>query len=116
MKTINYEDLKKLIDTNADYILIDVREPAEIKKYGAIPTSINIPFDKLSHVFSFSQKEFKDKYGKTFALKTKFIFYCRSGNRSSHATNYALGKGYNAINYSGSANDWSLYDVNVKGY
>ena len=44
---ISTDELKELIDKKEDYILVDVREPDEIKEYGKIPTSINIPLGEL---------------------------------------------------------------------
>lgn len=37
-----YDEIKKL-PSKPNVLLIDVREPAELKETGAVPTSINIP-------------------------------------------------------------------------
>ena len=48
MKIISIEQLKKIINSkDKKYLLVDVREPHEIKNYGAIPWSINIPYNDI---------------------------------------------------------------------
>ena len=67
------EFYKKIIDTSGDknYILIDVRTPAEYKE-SHIDKSINIDF---------YAKDFKDQINKLDKSK-KYLLYCHSGNRS----------------------------------
>ena len=40
-------DLKKKLDAKKNFILVDVREPAEIKEGGAIPGAIHIPMAQI---------------------------------------------------------------------
>jgi rhodanese-related sulfurtransferase len=104
MKTISTNELQEMMKSRKpDHILIDVREEYEIKNHGAIPTSINIPMMQLPEKL----KRYKDK---------KIIFYCRTGNRSSRATEWAITQGYDAYNYKGSVLEWSKIDENVKMY
>lgn len=42
MSVVNIEDIEDL-PNRPDVLLIDVRDPPEIKSTGSIPTSINIP-------------------------------------------------------------------------
>ena len=63
---ISTDELKELIDIKGDYILIDVREPHELR-HGTIPTSTNIPPKELVE----SLKRLK--------LNDNIIFYCRTG-------------------------------------
>ena len=113
---ISREDLKKMIDSGEAYILIDVREPYELEKYGSIPTSHNIPLDELSQALELPEEEFERQYGFGINKEVKIIFYCRSGARADQAATIAKSKGYNAINYLGSALDWADIDENVKKY
>lgn len=47
-----YEEIKGL-PYRPDTLLIDVREPSEVKETGAVPTSINIPRKPL-YIFFFT--------------------------------------------------------------
>ena len=72
---ISYNRLKNLSNIN-DVILIDLREPIEIKKKPSLLNSINIPYPTLQEYLK-NQKEL---------LKNKIlIFYCAVGERSALA-------------------------------
>lgn len=45
---VSYEEIKKL-PGKSDTVLIDVREPQELKDTGVVPTSINIPCKLAFH-------------------------------------------------------------------
>ncbi len=117
MNTITRDELKTLIDTKAEYVLIDVRETHEMQ-YGAIPTSENLPMSDFIEAFSSSSDEFKSRYGFDKPKKdSAIILYCRSGNRSAQATLYLTSVGYlNVRNYMGSILDWAKIDKNVQVY
>ncbi len=40
-------ELKKKLDTNKTLVVVDVREPKEIKEGGAIPGAIHIPMGQI---------------------------------------------------------------------
>ena len=40
-------ELKKKLETNKKLVVVDVREPKEIKEGGAIPGAIHIPMDQI---------------------------------------------------------------------
>jgi rhodanese-related sulfurtransferase len=40
-------ELKKKLDTSQNLVLVDVREPGEIKEGGAIPGAIHIPMAQI---------------------------------------------------------------------
>jgi rhodanese-related sulfurtransferase len=40
-------ELKKKLETQKNFVLVDVREPAEIKESGAIPGAIHIPMAQI---------------------------------------------------------------------
>ena len=105
---ISRNELKVKIDERlSNYVLVDVREKDELK-FGMIPTAINIPLDELESKLSDSNK---------FDKSMEIIFYCRTGARSSVASEKATGLGFvNVKNYRGSIWDWSEIDSNVRRY
>jgi rhodanese-related sulfurtransferase len=40
-------ELKKKLETSKNFVLVDVREPSEIKEGGAIPGAIHIPMNQI---------------------------------------------------------------------
>jgi thiosulfate:glutathione sulfurtransferase len=115
---ISMGELRKLIDDKGAYVLIDVREKEELD-FGIIPTSVNLPLGDVEEALSGMDDEtFRAKYGFGKPEKdARIIFYCRTGSRSSLATDSALKLGYsNAKNFEGSIWAWSEIDENVKKY
>ncbi len=114
---ITLSELKRLIDTHGNYVLIDVREPAELN-FGMIPTAKNIPLGELEEALSLPPAEFENKYHFSHPKKdSNLIFHCRTGGRSEAATKLALAKGYtNASNFKGSIWEWSTIDPRVQRY
>jgi rhodanese-related sulfurtransferase len=121
---ISTEELKKMIDENSNYILIDVRRDEELK-HGMIPTAKHLILDDFQEAFDLSKEDFKEKYGfdkpKTILGSVDsepilIIVHCRSGGRSDMAANYLRNKGYNVRNYQGSVKAWSEIDDNVNMY
>jgi rhodanese-related sulfurtransferase len=41
-------ELKKKLETSKNFVLVDVREPSEIKEGGAIPGAIHIPMNQVA--------------------------------------------------------------------
>lgn len=117
MQSISREELKKLIDTGRNYVLIDVREKEELN-YGMIPTAKNIPLHEIQEAFSLSEQGFQEKYAFPKPQKNDtVIFYCRTGGRSAMATTSAEQQGFlSAKNYAGSIYDWATIDPNVRRY
>ncbi|XP_026470803.1 uncharacterized protein LOC113375063 [Ctenocephalides felis] len=104
-----YEEVKSLTE-KPTVLLIDVREPDELKQFGKIPTSINIPLSTVSDVLqNMPKEEFQEKFGRPKPEPdTEIIFHCKLGGRSAKALDQALQLGYkNARNYKGSFEDWS---------
>ncbi|HEY9702218.1 MAG TPA: rhodanese-like domain-containing protein [Allocoleopsis sp.] len=59
MTIISREKLIELLENKElgkDFILIDVRRPEELKQYGAIPKSINIPLDDFEETLEAAKK------------------------------------------------------------
>ena len=98
---ISTEELKELIDSNAEFVLIDVREPAELN-YGMIPTAVNIPLGNI-----------REGLGK-FDKDSNIIFHCRTGARSQEAAEIAFQLGFvNAKNFKDSI--WGWFKLNDNG-
>lgn len=102
------EEVKQAKDNNK-VLLIDVREPDELKETGTIPGSINIPLGDVETVLKNTTKdEFKKRYGRNKPeLNDSIIFSCKLGKRSEMAQNIALMLGYKDIkNFQGGWEKW----------
>ncbi|KAI0757219.1 Rhodanese-like protein [Daedaleopsis nitida] len=108
-KVITYEELKpKTLQPSPDKYLIDVREPDEVLQ-GSIPSAVNLPLSVLSSALHLRSSEFKEKFGfEKPRFDQELTFYCRSGMRSTTASDVAKRNGYtNILNYKGSWLEWS---------
>ncbi|XP_050343958.1 uncharacterized protein LOC126769309 [Nymphalis io] len=107
---VDYDYVKKAI-SNEKILLIDVREPDEVKEFGKIPNSVNIPLGNVSTALrTMTENEFEKLYHiKKPTEETEMIFYCMSGKRSGMAQQNAFNLGYkNVKNYLGSWIEWSI--------
>jgi rhodanese-related sulfurtransferase len=93
MKQISTVEVEKLLKDKAPINLVDVREVEEVQS-GKIPNAIHIPLGLLE----FKMNEL-DK-------SKEYIMVCRSGARSSRATQFLEGQGYKVINMTGGMLDW----------
>jgi len=114
---IKLNELKGLIESKKDYILVDVRNKDELQN-GMIPTANNVPLPEIEHALDLSQDEFEKEFKfPKFEKDDNLIFYCRTGARSEMATKIAISKGFTkSKNYTGSIWEWSEHDPNVKRY
>ncbi|XP_016978487.1 rhodanese domain-containing protein CG4456 [Drosophila rhopaloa] len=105
---VDYDVVKKL-HSEPEKLLIDVREPEELKETGQIPASINIPLGVVSQELAASEQLFKSKYGREKPkADTEIIFHCKIGKRSLKAAEAATALGFrNVKNYEGSWLDWA---------
>ncbi|XP_017113508.1 rhodanese domain-containing protein CG4456 isoform X2 [Drosophila elegans] len=105
---VDYDVVKKL-PSEPQKLLIDVREPEELKETGQIPASINIPLGVVSQELTASDQLFKSKYGREKPQPdTEIIFHCKIGKRSLKAAEAATALGFrNVKNYEGSWLDWA---------
>uniref|UniRef100_A0A1A9VR23 Rhodanese domain-containing protein n=1 Tax=Glossina austeni TaxID=7395 RepID=A0A1A9VR23_GLOAU len=110
MRIVEYKDIKKLLK-HPEKVLIDVREPNELRETGQIPTSINVPLDIVAQVLhpDFDKTEFKSKYDRDKPnLDTEIVLYCQRGRRSQNAAEILQKLGYRNVKvYLGSWTDWS---------
>jgi len=101
MKTIDTQDLKKLIDRDADFLLINTLSPDQSKKT-EIPGSINIPQDNA---------DFVDRVESEAVEKDKqIVVYCASekcGSSEEAARKLEEAGFTNVYDYSGGAKAWT---------
>ncbi|MCY9657502.1 rhodanese-like domain-containing protein [Paenibacillus chondroitinus] len=77
---------QEVLNGKCDFVLIDVREPGEVKQ-GYIPGAINIPLSKL-----------KQRVGEI--PKNKHVYlYCRSGMRSKQAARILKKNDFNELSH-----------------
>ena len=93
---IDSEEAARLMQTEKDYIILDVRTEEEFKS-GHIPNAICIPNETITG-------------GELGALKDKnqlILVYCRSGRRSKEAAQKLANLGYNNVKEFGGIIDWT---------
>lgn len=91
-------------------VLIDVREPHELKETGKIGDAINIPVDDIEKAFSMSDDEFKAKYHiyKPNIMSERVVVYCRTGKRALKVCEKLHKMGYEKVKrYPGGMKEWS---------
>ncbi|MBD5404808.1 MAG: rhodanese-like domain-containing protein [Treponema sp.] len=92
---ITQEDAKKMMDSEKDFIILDVRTPEEFAS-GHIKDAINIPNETI---FDKEPTELTDK-------SQLILLYCRSGRRSKEAAKKLAKIGYTNIKEFGGIIDW----------
>lgn len=96
MNEIDVLELKKKIENNDSFTLLDVRDAHELYISNLDIESTHIPFDDLSSRIS----ELDDS--------TPIIVMCRSGNSSSKAYELLQESGFkNIFNLKGGINEWA---------
>ncbi|XP_064455786.1 rhodanese domain-containing protein CG4456-like isoform X2 [Ornithodoros turicata] len=109
MAEVTFQDVGNLLASgDRSTIIIDVREPAELKNDGRIPGFQNIPLQQLKGALSTTAPEFRAKYGFDQPAKNiPLVFSCRSGRRATAAAEAAIEAGYTNVRvYKGSFQDW----------
>ena len=89
-------------------LIVDVREPGEIEKSGAVPGAVNVPLGDITDAFDKSAEDFQRSYSSEKPdCEDQIVTLCAVGIRSAKALNILAEKGYsNLSNYRGSFNDW----------
>ncbi|WP_423807719.1 FAD-dependent oxidoreductase [Photobacterium damselae] len=90
---IHYNELGQLTENQ---ILLDVRNPGELKNMGFIKGAINIPLDQLRHRMNELPKE------------KEIIIYCAVGLRGNVAYRQLVNNGYKARNLMGGYRTWKF--------
>ncbi|XP_004541697.2 thiosulfate sulfurtransferase/rhodanese-like domain-containing protein 3 [Maylandia zebra] len=108
---VSYEQLKELL-VGRKAVVIDVREPWELREYGFIPGSINVPLAQVNTALQLGPEDFKEKYGGEIPHQTdNVVFTCLAGIRSKTALNTAITLGYKDVQYySGGWQDWVKHE------
>ncbi len=94
-KQISQEDAASILETEENYIILDVRTPQEFSS-GYIPGAINIANETIG-TDEIPQLPDKDQL---------ILVYCRSGNRSKQASAKLAALGYTNIMEFGGINTW----------
>lgn len=99
-KQITQAEAKSLMDSETDYIILDVREQYEFDG-GHIENAILIPHTEIS---SKAEALLTDK-------SQLILVYCRSGRRSKIAAQALADMGYTNVREFGGINDWQYGTV-----
>ncbi|KAF8315159.1 Rhodanese-like protein [Clavulina sp. PMI_390] len=105
---VTYEQVKPWTEQpSLDRVIVDVREVHEVEQ-GSIPSAVNVPLSVLPQALDMHPDTFRNTYGFEMPSKSQeVVFYCRSGKRSTTASELATSKGWTGIkNYTGSWLDW----------
>ncbi|XP_047216740.1 thiosulfate sulfurtransferase/rhodanese-like domain-containing protein 3 [Girardinichthys multiradiatus] len=105
---VSYERLKQLL-SYGKAVVVDVREPWELREYGLVPGSVNVPLGQVNTALQLDPEEFREKYDGVMPTRTdKIVFLCLAGIRSKTALNTAVALGYrDAQHYPGGWQDWA---------
>ena len=92
---ISQSEAMEIMDTQENFIILDVRRPDEFKE-GHIKNAINIPNETIGEdeIPALPQKD------------QLILVYCRSGNRSKQASQKLAKLGYTNIKEFGGINTW----------
>jgi adenylyltransferase/sulfurtransferase len=102
-------DLKTLIDSGEDFLLLDVRNPNEFE-IGRIPGSVLVPLPDIEN------GDGVDKV-KSLLNGRKLVAHCKMGGRSAKALGILQKAGIDGINVKGGINAWSQeVDASVPQY
>lgn len=107
-KIYKFEEIKKLVETpETKRLLVDVREPDEVKEY-RLPNSINIPLKTAPGALGLKAEEFREVFHfKKPPVEDELIFLCAKGARAQTAEELARSFGYeNTGIYPGSIKEW----------
>jgi len=88
-QTVQWYQVKSMIENQEDIIFVDVRPAFESEAYGSIKNSINLDIDQLSKTY---HEIPKDK---------KVIVYCDTGTKGYNAERFLRSKGYDVRNIDG---------------
>ena len=94
-RQISPEEAMSLMETQEDYIILDVRTREEYEE-GHIPGAVLVPNETIGEE---EIPELPDK-------DEMILVYCRSGNRSKQAAEKLVGLGYSNIIEFGGIIDW----------
>lgn len=88
--------------TNADTLVIDVRDPSEVEKSGKIAGAINVSRGMLE----FRADPESPYHDKSFDKNKTLLLYCASGGRSALSGKVLKDMGYRYVYNLGGFKDW----------
>ncbi|XP_028653687.1 thiosulfate sulfurtransferase/rhodanese-like domain-containing protein 3 [Erpetoichthys calabaricus] len=115
--TVTYEKLKQtMASPERGTTVVDVREPWELREYGRIPGSLNVPLGQIEEALKLDPEDFKQKYGEKMPSKSDhIIFSCLAGVRSQKALETATSLGYTKVqHYPGGWDEWVKTETSGK--
>ena len=106
VKVIDVKQAYELIQKDSSVVVIDVRTPQEFNsETGHVPGAKLMPVNEIEK-WADELATMKDR---------KFVVICRSGNRSTMASNYLASKGFsNIYNVAGGMIDWNRNQLPVE--
>ncbi|OQV08338.1 Rhodanese-like domain-containing protein [Cladophialophora immunda] len=86
-----FADMQTLASRPApNRVIVDVREPSELKATGKIPGAHNLPIKSAADGFFLGPEEFEERFGwEKPSPEDEVIFYCKAGVRSRAAARLA---------------------------
>lgn len=94
---ISVKELKQRLDAGDKIVLLDIREPHELKICTLENTTAHIPMgdlmDRLDELEPFRSQD--------------IVVYCRSGNRSDSCAEFLRDQGFSGMNLTGGIIAWS---------
>ena len=97
---IDVHEARRRADSGAG-VIVDVREPEELAQ-AAVPGAVHIPLGQLNSRFG------------ELPTDKQLLLFCRSGNRSAFATEFARANGRDsAVNVSGGILAWAASGLPV---
>ncbi|XP_061805485.1 thiosulfate sulfurtransferase/rhodanese-like domain-containing protein 3 [Nerophis lumbriciformis] len=105
---VTYDQLRRLL-AGGKAVVIDVREPWELREFGIIPGSINVPLGQVNAALQLVPEEFREQYGGEMPGQAdNVVFTCLKGIRSKTALDTATSLGYKDVqHYPGGWQDWA---------
>ncbi|XP_062321091.1 thiosulfate sulfurtransferase/rhodanese-like domain-containing protein 3 [Osmerus eperlanus] len=105
---VSYDQLKQILASQSS-VVIDVREPWELREYGHMPGSINVPLGQVCVALQLDPEEFRERFGGDMPQQTDhIIFSCLAGIRSMKALDTAVSLGYTDVrHYPGGWQEWA---------
>ncbi len=100
--SVDATEANKMIQSNPELVILDVRTPAEIPIDGKIANSIMIPLQVLGQYIHRLDKS-----------KT-ILVYCHTGNRSLVAMQILHDNGFNVIDMAGGISSWTASGLPVE--
>merc|ERR1712126_257150 len=104
---ISYNQLIEVLNSKSA-VVIDVRNPEELVKFGEIPGAINIPLGDLESALSMRPKKLEKLFDITLDERTPLVFSCMAGIRSKKAVVVAWSHGFtNVSDFAGGWLEWN---------